>query len=185
VVVTPRDGLIGAYRKLHLFNTEKSFFTQGDRFRLFDLPLREGGQGSGALTARLGVLICYDWAFPETWRTMMLMGADVIAHPSNLVLPGKAQAAVPVMAMMNRMAVVTANRYGEERGLRFTGESLIAGPDGTVLAHARPDADDVGTAIVSLQKIRDRRVTERNHALADRRPGLYAPICEEREEDRE
>ena len=175
VMVVPRLGLSGCYRKVHLFNTEKLFFTAGNEFRLFDLPLREN-PGS---FARLGILICFDWAFTEAWRAMMLMGADVIAHPSNLVLPGKAQAAVPVMAMMNRMAVVTANRWGEERGLRFTGESLVAASDGTQLAHARPDADEVGIGEVSLQAIRNRQLTERNHLINDRRPDLYRILTEE------
>ncbi|MEE9543759.1 MAG: nitrilase-related carbon-nitrogen hydrolase, partial [Thermodesulfobacteriota bacterium] len=75
VLVGPR-GLIGVYRKAHLFSTEKRLFTPGDTpFEVFDIG-----------KAKVGMMICFDWLFPEAARALALKGADIICHPSNLVL---------------------------------------------------------------------------------------------------
>jgi predicted amidohydrolase len=73
LLVGPR-GVITVYRKLHLFENEQKWFEPGN------LPLAVHRVGP----ARIGLLICFDWRFPETARVLALMGADVIAHPSNL-----------------------------------------------------------------------------------------------------
>ncbi len=72
------SGYIGKYRKVHLFNREKLFFEPGNLgFRVFNIGI-----------AKVGVMICFDWFFPESARTLALKGADIIAHPpSNLVMP--------------------------------------------------------------------------------------------------
>ena len=102
--------------------------------------------------AKIGILVCFDWIFPETWRVLALQGADIVCHPSNLVLPGFAQKAVPVHALMNRMYVVTANRVGTERDLTFTGMSVIADPAGEVLVRGSERECHVGIATVDLQR---------------------------------
>ncbi len=95
-------GLEGLYRKLHLFMNEQDFFVPGDRgLPVFERPY-----------ARIGMQICFDWSFPEPWRVLALAGAEIVAHPANFVLPGKAQRAIPVHAMLNRMFVANANRLG-------------------------------------------------------------------------
>ncbi|MEM3734703.1 MAG: nitrilase-related carbon-nitrogen hydrolase, partial [Nitrososphaerales archaeon] len=76
-VIVSKGRLVGSYRKIHLFNREKILFNRGDLMpKVYDV---EG--------VKLGVLICFDWLFPEIWRVLALKGADIIAHPSNLVLP--------------------------------------------------------------------------------------------------
>ena len=76
------------------------------------------------------MLICFDWRFPETSRALALLGADVIAHPSNLVFPN-AQKAMLTRSLENRVYTVTANRTGTERRpggtVPFTGRSQIVG----------------------------------------------------------
>lgn len=167
VVVGPQ-GLVGVYRKMHLFAREKLFFTPGNlgfpTFRIGD--------------ARVGVLICFDWAFPECWTSLLFAGADVVAHPSNLVLPEKGQRAVPVLAMMHRFYAVTANRVGSERELRFTGESLIADPNGAVLASAPAASEHVATVEIDLELARNKRLTSSNHLLDDRRPEVFTALAE-------
>jgi len=167
VVVGP-EGLLGVYRKMHLFAREKLFFHPGN----LGFPTFAVGE------ARVGVLICFDWAFPECWTSLMLAGADVVAHPSNLVLPGKGQRAVPVLAMMHRLYAVLANRIGVERDLRFTGGSLIAGPNGEVLASAPEAAEHVAAVPIDLAPARDKKLTETNHLLDDRRPEIFAALAE-------
>jgi predicted amidohydrolase len=169
VLVGPH-GYVGRYRKLHLFMTEKDHFEPGDA----GLPIFDVGP------YKVGMLVCFDWLFPEVWRILALKGADVICHPSNLVLPGLAQRAVPIHALTNRLYVVTANRIGTEGNLLFTGMSTIANPKGEVLLQASPTDREVGLVEADLEMARDKEITARNHVFADRRPEEYAILVAER-----
>lgn len=179
VLVGP-EGLIGHYRKAHLFLNEKSLFSPGDlAFPVFDLDLGRLSPERSGEACRVGMLICFDWQFPEVWRILALRGAQVACHPSNLVLPGKAQRAVPVHALLNRLFVVTANRIGTERGLAFTGGSLIVAPSGEVLAQAGADADEVMAVMIDPAEADNKQVTARNNLITDRRPELYGLVVED------
>lgn len=158
------NGHIGAYRKLHLFLNEKDFFQPGNA----GLPVFDLG------TCTLGMLVCFDWIFPEVWRILALKGADIICHPSNLVLPGFAQRAIPIHALTSRIYVVTANRIGVEGDLTFTGASIIANPRGDVLAQASQAKEELVVREIDIALARDKMMTPRNHLLADRRPEHYA-----------
>jgi len=165
VLVGPA-GVVGRYRKAHLFDREKELFEPGD------LPLEVWPVGE----ARVGMMICFDWIFPEVARTLALRGADVIAHPSNLVLP-LCQRVMPARCIENRVFAVTANRWGTERRgdreLAFTGGSGIWDPAGTALAAAPAAADGVTVVEVEPAAARDKWVTPRNHVLEDRRVDRY------------
>jgi predicted amidohydrolase len=163
VLVGPQ-GTVGIYRKLHLFMNEKDFFEPGDA----GLPVYDIG------LCRIGMLVCFDWIFPEAWRVLALEGADIICHPANLVLPGLAQQAVPVHALSNRLYVVTANRIGSEGDLTFTGMSTIADPRGQVLAQASRTGEEVGIVEMDVSLARAKDITSRNNIFADRRPEQYA-----------
>jgi predicted amidohydrolase len=165
VLVGP-DGLVGCYRKVHLFRFEKTVFDPGDRrFAVFDVA-----------GTRVGMLICFDWIYPEAARALALAGADVIAHPSNLVLP-HAQAAMVTRCLENRVYWILANRTGEEAvgdvRLAFTGRSRIAAPDGRHLVGAGACTSCLGVAEVDPLLARDKHATPENDLLADRRPDLY------------
>lgn len=165
VLVGPK-GYIGKYRKLHLFMNEKDIFTPGDlEPTVFDIGI-----------CKLGMLICFDWIFPEIWRALALKGADLICHPSNLVLPGFCQRAIPVHALINRFYVITANRIGTEGDLTFTGLSIIADPKGNVMAQASSDREEIGMAEMDVAMARDKMMTPRNHVLDDRRPEFYSRL---------
>jgi predicted amidohydrolase len=122
------------------------------------------------------MLVCFDWLFPEAWRALALKGADLICHPSNLVLPGLAQQAIPIRALSNRIYVVTANRIGTERNLTFTGLSTIADPGGKVLLQASSSEESMGLVDVDVEQARDKDITARNNILDDRRPQEYAEL---------
>lgn len=161
VLVGP-EGLIGVYRKVHLFMREKEIFERGREFRVFTTPI-----------ARIGLMICFDWLFPEAARTLALRGAEVIAHPANLVLP-YCPRAMPIRALENRVYTVTANRVGYERGLRFIGLSLICAPTGDVLAQASSSHEELIYADIDPAVARDKRITEMNDIFKDRVPEAYA-----------
>jgi len=165
-VLAGPGGVIGRYRKVHLFQRERELFTPGaDGFPVWDLGC-----------ARVGLMICFDWLFPEAARSLALAGADVIAHPSNLVLP-HCQGVMPARCLENRVFAVTANRGGREVrsgvDLRFTGGSVVVGPDGGVLAAETADADALAVIDVDVDAARDKWITPTNHTLDDRRPDQY------------
>ncbi len=163
VLVGPMGmGYIGKYRKIHLFYREKLFFQPGDLgFHVFNIGI-----------AKVGLMICFDWFFPESARTLALKGAEIIAHPSNLVMP-YAPRAMPIRALENRVYTITANRIGEERGLKFIGKSTIASPKAEVLALGSEDQEEIAVVNVDLELAREKRINEMNDILKDRRPKHY------------
>jgi predicted amidohydrolase len=170
VLVRP-DGRTETYRKVHLFYEETTLFTPGDLgFPVFDVETRDGRP------YRLGMMVCFDWYFPEAARSLALNGADVIAHPSNLVLP-HCPDSMPIRARENHVYTVTANRCGTEKkgdeSLTFIGLSEICGPDGTILSRAGRDETVLNTVEMDPHDARDRAINQYNDTLADRRPDTY------------
>lgn len=166
-VLTGPEGFIGSYRKVHLFADEKKFFAPGDSgFRVWETGI-----------GRIGIMVCFDWFFPESTRTLAVMGADVIAHPSNLVLP-YCPDSMPVRCLENRVYAVTANRIGSEqrqegKKLTFIGQSEIVGPDGKIIKRASAEEEVLMTADIDPCAARDKRLNEFNDLIGDRRPGFY------------
>jgi len=166
VIVGPQ-GYLGKYRKIHLFDTEKSCFDRGD------LPLGVFNIGS----ARVGVMICFDWRFPESARTLSLAGADLIAHPSNLVLPHCPQAMI-TRCLENRIFMVTADRVGTEERisgnpLHFIGQSQVVDPDGNILYRASEKNEEMQIVDIDIEKARNKSINTRNDLFIDRRDDLY------------
>ena len=157
-----------SYRNLHLFGFESEVFEPGNRA----LPVVEHAG------MRVGTMICFDWIFPEVVRSLALGGADVIAHPSNLVLPGWCQRAMRVRALENHVYTVTANRVGTEQrvprpALAFTGVSRICDPSGEVMADAPAAEPALLRATVDLSRARDKQIPSGNCLFLERRPAFY------------
>lgn len=170
--VVDSSGYRGTYRKVHLYYEEKTLFAPGDLgFPVFEMRTPD------ELDYQLGVMICFDWYFPESARSLALNGADVIAHPANLVLP-HCPDSMPVRARENHVFTITANRYGEERKgekmLTFIGQSEICGPDGSILYRSDGAGDEIGQVDIDPHAARDRQINAHNDIFADRRPDVYA-----------
>ena len=169
VLISP-EGFVGTYRKIHLFSEEKLWFSPGNKaFEVWDIG-----------SCRLGIMICFDWFFPESMRILALKGADIICHPANLVLPF-CQNSMATRCLENRVFAVTANRTGvEDRGggksLGFTGMSQITGPDGTILMRAQEKTEQISIVEIDFRKARDKHLNPFNDLLADRRPEFYGPL---------
>jgi predicted amidohydrolase len=169
-VVTGPEGFIGTYRKVHLFAEETAVFDPGDTgFQVFDV---------GA--CRIGVMVCFDWIFPESARVLALLGADIICHPANLVLP-LCQQAMTTRSLENGVFSATANRIGTEaRGgkkpLTFTGRSQILDPMGQALAGLGENETGVAVVAIDPAKARDKKITAQNDRLKDRRPEHYRAL---------
>jgi predicted amidohydrolase len=174
VLVSPR-GYLGTYRKIHLFFEEKLWFDPGDREpEVFDIGF-----------CRVGMMVCFDWFFPETARILALKGADVICHSANLVLP-YCQDAMITRCLENRVFAVTCNRTGaEQRGgktLVYTGRSQIVDPRGNVLFRAERETEEIRVADVDVRAARDKQLNEHNNLFADRRPRFYGALVREHAE---
>ncbi len=161
VLLGPK-GYIGKYQKIHLFMNEKDIFEPGAAgLPVFDLGF-----------AKVGMLICFDYYFPEIWRILGLKGAEIVCHSSNL-LTQNAHKSVPAQAFMNRFFVITSNRIGTEKELTFNGNSFICNPQGEVLTKASLDEEEIKIISVDPQEALDKFITPRNHAFNDRRPEIY------------
>jgi len=161
------DGSWHLYRKTHLFYREKLFFSPGDT-GFFVCEAKSG--------VKIGMMICFDWQFPEAARTLALKGAQLICHPSNLVLPW-CQQAMKTRSLENRVFSLTSNRIGKEgkgeNELTFTGASQILNPKGELLASLSTTEEGIATVDIDPNEANNKQVTELNNAFADRRPEMY------------
>ena len=172
VVIGP-EGYIGTFRKVHLWNAENLFFEPGNLgFPVFKTP-----------HGRIGVAICYDIWFPETFRLQALQGADIVCVPTNWVpIPGQApgrEAMATVLAMAaahsNSIFIACADRIGIERGQPFEGQSVIVGCTGwPVAGPASRDGEEIVLADIDLGDARRKRNwNDFNQVLRDRRTDVY------------
>ena len=181
-IINANGKYLGKYRKMHIPDDpafyEKFYFTPGD------LGFRSWSTEAG----NFGVLICWDQWYPEAARLTALQGAEMIFyptaigwHPSEKKKFGTKQReswqlAQRAHALANGVYVMGVNRIGHEApvggdGLEFWGSSFIAAPDGSLLAEASVDREEVLLATLDLSQID----TQRTHwpFFRDRRIDAY------------
>ncbi len=172
VLITSK-GKVFSYQKTHLFDREKIFFESGTRGYV-TYPV-DG--------AKLGMMVCFDWIFPEVSRVLALAGAQIICHPANLVLPW-GQDGMRTRSIENRVFSITANRIGtEKRGnlsVSFTGKSQIVDPRGSVLASAGERSESLKIVEIDVSEARDKAVNTNNDLFTDRKVALYKPLLRKR-----
>ncbi|MFX1477629.1 MAG: nitrilase-related carbon-nitrogen hydrolase [Promethearchaeota archaeon] len=165
-LIVSNKGIIDTYRKIHLYYKEKIWFSPGDKpIKVFDIN-----------NIKIGIMICFDWIFPEMARSLMLLGADIIAHPANLVLP-YCQKAMVTRCVENRVYAITANRIGEEQrgedNFKFTGASQITSYNGSVLSSAPPDKLFIDFVDIDIFKARNKKLNTYNDLKEDRQTHYY------------
>jgi predicted amidohydrolase len=171
VLLSPEGQLRGAYRKVHLFSSERRVFGSGDQPAIFDTAL-----------GRVALTICYDLVFPEYIRDLVLRGAELIVNSTNWITDDWQRArgwGGPVVrslaatrALENTVHVAMADRVGTAGTWRSLGHSCVAAPSGALLAGLE-EGEGVAVSPVALH---DPVWTEwRGIAtyLQDRRPALY------------
>jgi predicted amidohydrolase len=171
-------GLRRVYRKAHLWDAERLWFTPGSAVPpVADTPF-----------GRVAVMICYDLEFPEWVRLPALDGAQLLCAPVNWPAaprPAGERAAevtrVQADAGVNRMFIAACDRDGLERGVNWVAGSVIVDPDGYPLAGpAGPGrtqaAVTVITAACRLGDALDKSVSRLSDVHGDRRPELYQRI---------
>ncbi len=165
-LVGPKGDLF-VYRKVHLFDREKLCFDPGN---LGFEVVTVGG-------VNIGLMICFDWIFPESARTLALKGAEVILHPSNLVL-AHCPEAMKTRALENGVYTFTANRIGTEQrisgeSLTYIGQSVAYSPRGEKLLQLNENEEATAVVEVPAHTSRDKQITERNNLFDDRKTDLY------------
>jgi len=165
-ILLSHKGILHIYRKLHLFNREKEYFDKGN------IPLTVTKTNG----IKIGMMVCFDWIFPEVARSLALQGADLICHPSNLVL-NLCQQTMIGRAIENRVYIITSNRCGSEKRphgeITFTGQSQIVSPKGDVIHLGPKKGNELYVAQFSEQVARDKNITPLNNIIEDRRPEFY------------
>jgi predicted amidohydrolase len=168
------DGVLGNHRKVHQPLSEGSSYQRGDEFATFDTPV-----------GRLGMMICYDKAFPESARALALAGAEIVtcvsAWPTSRTNAAADLAADrwtmrfnlfdQARALENQIVWVSANQSGTFGSLRFVASAKVVGPGGEVLATtgAAP-----GLAVAELDVAEALATARRSMAhLSNRRPETY------------
>ncbi|GAA2754563.1 carbon-nitrogen hydrolase family protein [Amnibacterium kyonggiense] len=174
-VALTRDAVLGVHRKVHQPLGEGMSYAAGDSFTAFDSPV-----------GRLGLMICYDKAFPEGARTLALDGAEVVVCVS--AWPAARTAAATDLAedrwtkrfrlydqaraLENQVVWVASNQAGTFGRLRFVGSASVIGPGGEVLAET---GTGPGLAIAAVDVTTELAAARRAmFALRDRRPDAYA-----------
>ncbi|MBM79459.1 MAG: amidohydrolase [Planctomycetaceae bacterium] len=175
-VLVDETGVVGSYRKVHLpYLGVDMHVNYGDR----EFAVHETGG------VKVGMNICYDSAFPESSRCLSLLGADLVALPTNWP-PGAECVAANVIntrALENGIYYIAVNRVGVEAGFEFIGRSRICAPSGETLAASDGTEETILYADIDIERARNKRVVREvgRHAIdrmADRRPEMYAPMIE-------
>jgi predicted amidohydrolase len=176
VVCVNGDGVLGNHRKVHQPLSEDANYSSGDRFHAFDTPV-----------GRIGMMICYDKAFPESARAIALDGAQIGVCVS--AWPGARTNTTADLAkdrwkrrfdlfdraraLENQIVWVSANQTGAFGVLRFVGSAKVVDPGGEVLACTGLAA---GVAVAELDVVQTLETARRSMGhLRDRRPDTYAP----------
>lgn len=191
IAMIDADGkVLGVYRKTHIpddhYYQEKFYFTPGNTgFKVFK-----------TMYGNVGVGICWDQWFPETARTMALLGADLLLYPTaigsepilDVDSSGHWKRTMQGHSAANVIPVVAANRYGEEKvipcvengnqssALVFYGNSFMTDETGDIISSAGRDEEAVLVSSYDFDKIREARMSW--GLFRDRRPEMYGIICD-------
>lgn len=168
------DGVLGHHRKVHQPLREDASYGAGDRFAAFDTPV-----------GRLGMMICYDKAFPESARALALDDASIVlclsAWPASRTDPAPELAQDrwkrrfdlfdQARALENQIVWLSANQSGQFGSLRFVASAKIVDPGGEILAGSGV-REGLAVAELDVPLALERARRSMAH-LRDRRPDAY------------
>ena len=174
IIVSKEGEIIGVHRKLHIPAEEKHYFRPGSTVSTFQTDI-----------ANIGLSVCADNRFPEYIRILALRGAEIVFGLFNVPSydPPVISSSLPdleclasVRALENVNYFIACDRTGSQKGMRFRGKSVIAAPTGQLLAVSKSNGEEVIFAeLENKLLLRDRGF---NPVFRDRRPELYAPLCD-------
>lgn len=146
VLVGP-EGLLLAYRKIHLWTNER-WMDHGDAVGRTTVPW-----------GKVGILICYDIEFPEPSRATALLGTELILLTNGNMAPygPTHRLAIRSRAQENQVFVAMANRVGHDGSIQYVGGSCVADPYGDIVAELGPDEEGVLSVDIDLARVAESR----------------------------
>lgn len=165
--ISPEGKILGKAKMVHIAQAprfyEQDYYTPSDDgFKVFDTPF-----------GKIGIVICYDRHLPESIRTCVLKGADLVIIPTANTKAENMEMfewEIRVQAMQNQVFIAMCNRVGMEDAMEFSGESLVVHPSGEVLMKA-DDREQLLTCELDLSEAQKWR--SRVPYLRTRRPEWY------------
>jgi predicted amidohydrolase len=166
-LINDQGEAVGKYRKSHLVDGEETkYFAKGTEYNVFDTSI-----------GKIGIMICWDTAYPEVARILALKGAEIIAVPAAWETEpneGDWELVNAARSFDNVLYLASCNHVGTDRELYFFGRSKISGPLGRPIAEAG-DQEEIITATVDLSVLPELR--EGYYVLLkDRNPATYEEI---------
>lgn len=174
VLISDEGKALGVYRKVHLFSSEKEYFRPGDDYPLFETSI-----------GKIGMMICWDTAFPEVARTYALKGVELIAVSTNWEKPYLSDVITDnqsdwdlvtrARAIDNCIYIIAANRIGFDETLGFFGRSKIVGPTGIPIMELNEEIEGIISAELDYD-VPTRLKKKYYTLLEDRRPETYSEL---------
>ncbi len=161
-------------RKVHLPTEENHFFIPGSSIEVFDTSI-----------GKVGIVICYDFMFPEVTRILALSGAEIVVIIANVVdlanFKLMSQAVPVARAIENQLHVIFCNacsklKAGKDKEVNLFGESKIINSLGNIVAEAPSDEESVITAVITEEELKTG--TAFLSVFRDRRASVYGPLLE-------
>ena len=169
VLVGPDGDVLHQHHKIHLRGEEQMLFRPG-----YQIREAQTGLGSDGLT--VGMMVGWDLAFPETARSLVMRGAELLIVLANWEEPhiDEYRVYLRARAYENAVFVASANRVGEEPSYTFFGQSAIVDPYGQVSALADEPSEGYAVATIDLARMRQRR--DETQILQCRQPTTYRDV---------
>ena len=165
--ISPRGEIISRQKKVHLFRRENDVALPGEKFEPFEIE-----------RIRVGVMVCHDVVFPESARTLVLKGAELLLNPSLIPTRGIEPWKIYVMAraLENRVPIVAPNPF---LSTRVPGQSVIIGlkyekAQGIMQVKETSNKKKGRTIISSTLAFDDAILSQREERLSERKPGAYS-----------
>lgn len=167
LLINDEGKIIGRQKMVHVAQCEnfyeQSYYTPSEEgFHVFDTPF-----------GKVGIVVCFDRHYPESIRTEVIRGAELIIIPTANTISEPSelfQWEIRVQAFQNSVSIAMCNRVGIEGSMAFSGESIVSGYNGNILALA----DDTEQLIVTdLDMSGAAKAREENPYTSLRRPDYY------------
>jgi len=165
-LINSKGVTVGNYQKVHPFGKEVLWMRPGHEFPVFDTEL-----------GRIGIMNCWDTAFPEVARIYALKGVDLLTSSANWEEPygDDWDLCTRARCLDNILPMAACNRVGKDITLSFFGHSAIIDGVGKVVTGLFEPTEDYIYGVIETEDSREKRVSYYSY-FQDRKPGLYGEI---------
>ena len=169
-VIDAKGDILGVSKMVHVCQVDK-FYEQD-----YYTPSDSGFKVYDTLFGKVGIIVCYDRHYPESFRSCTLQGADLIIIPTANTKGEPLEMfewEMRVSAMQNSVFIAMCNRSGLEGEMDFCGESLVIDPNGAVVAKA---GDQEQILYVDIDLTQALKIRNQKPYFQVRRPETYSDL---------